>query len=64
MAAADLALRAEFVADGSLFDGYHPAMRALHEANADRLAAIIAAHGWPGPDLVGDMTELPDGLFN
>ena len=29
-------------------------MRAVHERNADRLAAIIAEHGgWPGLDLVG-----------
>lgn len=60
MAAADLALRDELVADGSLFDGYHPAMRALHEANADRLAAIIAAHGWPSPDQVGPDQVGPD----
>ena len=54
MSASDLATRERLAADGSLFDGYHPAMRAVHERNADRLAAIIAEHGWPGPALVGD----------
>lgn len=53
MAGEDLKLRAELAADGSLFEGYHPRMRALHERNADRLTAILAEVGWPGADLVG-----------
>jgi hypothetical protein len=53
MAAADLATRERLAADGSLFDGYHPEMRAVHERNADRLGSIIDQHGWPDPALVG-----------
>lgn len=49
----DEAVRAELAADGSLFDGYHPRMQAVHDANAARLEALIAAHGWPGQDRVG-----------
>lgn len=49
----DQAVRAELAADGSLFDGYHPRMAAVHDANAARLRAIIAAHGWPSESLVG-----------
>ena len=50
----DQAVRAELAADGSLFDGYHPRMAAVHDANAARLRAIIASHGWPTERLVGD----------
>jgi hypothetical protein len=53
MAAEDLRVRERLDKDGSLYEGYHPAMRAVHERNADRLAQIIGARGWPGPDLVG-----------
>ena len=49
----DLALREELARDGSLFDGYHPRMEAVHRANAARLREIVAAHGWPGTPLVG-----------
>ncbi len=49
----DQAVRAELAADGSLFDGYHPRMAAVHDANAARLRAIIATHGWPTEPLVG-----------
>ena len=49
----DQVVRAELAADGSLFDGYHPRMAAVHDANAARLRAIIAAHGWPTESLVG-----------
>ena len=49
----DQAVRAELAADGSLFDGYHPTMAAVHDANAARLRAIIATHGWPTERLVG-----------
>ena len=31
----DLAVRTELQADGSLFDGYHPRMEAVHRANAE-----------------------------
>ena len=49
----DQSVRAELAADGSLFDGYHPRMAAVHDANAARLRAIIATHGWPTERLVG-----------
>lgn len=49
----DQAVRAELAADGSLFDGYHPRMAAVHDSNAARLRAIIATHGWPTELLVG-----------
>jgi hypothetical protein len=54
MARADLALRDELAHDGSLFEGYHPQMAALHQRHAARLAAIIDAHAWPGRSCVGD----------
>jgi len=50
----DQAVRAELAADGSLFEGYHPRMAAVHDANAARLQAIIAKHGWPTESLVGE----------
>jgi hypothetical protein len=53
MAEYDLTVRAELAADGSLFRGYHPRMQAVHDAHAARLAAILAAHGWPGERQVG-----------
>ncbi len=49
----DQAVRAELAADGSLYEGYHPRMAAVHDANADRLRAIIREHGWPTEPLVG-----------
>jgi hypothetical protein len=49
----DQRVRAELVAEGSLFDGYHPRMRAVHEANAERLAFILNQRGWPGEPRVG-----------
>jgi hypothetical protein len=49
----DQRVRAELVAEGSLFDGYHPRMRAVHEANAERLASILTQRGWPGEPRVG-----------
>jgi hypothetical protein len=49
----DLRVREELAADGSLFEGYHPRMEAVHRANAHRLREIIAEHGWPGTSLVG-----------
>ncbi|MEO8467041.1 MAG: DUF6624 domain-containing protein [Gammaproteobacteria bacterium] len=49
----DLTTRAELASDGSLFDGYHPRMEAVHRVNAARLREIIAEHGWPSTPLVG-----------
>ncbi len=53
MAEADLTLRERLAADGSLFDGYNPEMRTMHEANADALAQIVAERGWPTEERVG-----------
>ena len=53
LAAEDQRVRSELAADGSLFDGYHPRMEAVHRHNAARLAEIIARVGWPGDDIVG-----------
>lgn len=49
----DQTVRAELAADGSLYDGYHPRMAAVHDANAARLKAIIQEYGWPTERLVG-----------
>jgi hypothetical protein len=54
MADEDRRVRAGLAADGSLFDGYHPQMQAVHDRNAVRLAGIIDQHGWPGRSLVGE----------
>jgi Family of unknown function (DUF6624) len=49
----DQEVRAELAADGSLFQGYHPRMAAVHDANAARLRTIIREVGWPTEQLVG-----------
>jgi hypothetical protein len=54
MAEEDQRVRAELASDGSLFDGYHPTMKAVHDKNAARLTEIIEQHGWPGRGLVGE----------
>ena len=54
MARGDRALLKDLARDGSLFQGYHPRMEALHQRHATRLAALIDAHGWPGRSRVGD----------
>lgn len=48
----DQAVRAELASVGSLFDGYHPRMEAVHRAHAERLRAIIQQFGWPTEALV------------
>ena len=53
LAAEDARVRAELVAEGTLFDGYHPRMEAVHRHNAEVLAAALDRHGWPGARLVG-----------
>ncbi|HEU4558436.1 MAG TPA: DUF6624 domain-containing protein [Longimicrobium sp.] len=53
MAAEDLRVREELARDGTLFGGYHPRMREVHERNAARLLAILDEHGWPGRSRVG-----------
>lgn len=54
MAAEDLRVREELASDRSLFEGYHPRMREVHERNAARLSEILQEHGWPGRSLVGE----------
>lgn len=54
MAAEDQRVRTELVADGTLFDGYHPRMAAVHRQHAARLAALMADGGWPGRQRVGE----------
>jgi len=54
LAAEDLRVAEELAADGSLYDGYHPRMEAIHRRNAARLREIIAEKGWPGASLVGE----------
>lgn len=54
LAANDLETRERLAADGSLFDGYHPEMQAVHEENARELETIIAKDGWPTSDIAGD----------
>jgi uncharacterized protein DUF6624 len=53
MAHADLKLRAELEQEGTLYDGYHPRIRALHDANAARLSTFLDAFDWPGQAQVG-----------
>ncbi len=55
--ATDETTRDRLAADGSLFEGYHPEMEAVHRANAARLREIIAEAGWPGHSLVGEEAE-------
>lgn len=53
-ARADLETRARLAADGSLFDGYHPEMEAVHLENAALLDRAFDALGWPGRSVVGE----------
>ena len=54
MEAEDDRVRAELAAEGTLGEGYHPAMEAVHRRNADRLRAIVGEIGWPGRSAVGE----------
>ena len=54
MQAEDMRVRAELLKEGVLGDGYHPRMKEVHERNAARLKEIMAIHGWPGRELVGE----------
>ncbi len=46
-------LRARLAESGSLFQGYNPELRALHNAQAKALAEIVDTHGWPDNAMVG-----------
>ncbi len=50
----DFSVRAELIAEGTLSEGYHPRMEAVHRSNAARLTGIIEQYGWPGKSLVGE----------
>ncbi len=52
-AAHDTQVRIKLEQDGSLFEGYHPEMRKVHEANAITLANFIDLYGWPAPSKYG-----------
>ncbi len=54
MATEDRRLRQELLESGELEGGYAPRMEALHRKNTFRLKEIIAKHGWPDRELVGD----------
>ncbi len=45
----DETVRARLISAGTLHGGYHPEMRAVHEANADWLMAQLDAGFWPTP---------------
>ncbi|MEZ5540582.1 MAG: DUF6624 domain-containing protein [Pseudomonadota bacterium] len=49
----DGATRARLLAAGRLYGDYAEEMQQVHRRNAERLAAIVAAQGWPGRTLVG-----------
>jgi uncharacterized protein DUF6624 len=53
MAELDQKVADELAASGALYEGYHPRMVVIHEANAVRLEAIMAQIGWPTERLVG-----------
>ena len=50
----DQRVREDLAADGSLFDGYHLQMAAVHQKNGQRLTGLVKQHGWLGKSLVGD----------
>ncbi|KAF0182882.1 MAG: hypothetical protein IV086_01715 [Hyphomonadaceae bacterium] len=50
----DLETRERLVRDGSLFDGYHPEMEAVHLENAALLDEAFRTIGWPGRHRVDD----------
>ena len=50
----DMDTRARLAASGELFNGYHPEMEAVHDANAALLTRVFDAVGWPGRRDYGD----------
>jgi hypothetical protein len=54
MRAEDARVRQELLDAGKLGGPYVPRMEAVHVKNAARLREIIAAHGWPATDVVGE----------
>lgn len=53
MLAEDRRVRDALAADGSLYEGYHPDMQAVHEANAAELDRMLGG-GWPGHTRAGE----------
>jgi len=49
----DQDVRSELAANGTLFDGYHPRMQAVHKEHAKHLRHTIAQFGWPTEAMVG-----------
>jgi hypothetical protein len=50
----DIETRTRLAASSELFDGYHPEMEAVHDANAALLARAFDAIGWPGRHALGE----------
>jgi len=51
----DRALIEDLYASGEIpSPDYHPRVRALHRANAQRLGMVLDVHGWPGVTNVGE----------
>jgi len=53
MQKADLTLREQLIQENKLFEGYNETMEALHNQNADQMAAIMEQIGYPTPEKVG-----------
>jgi hypothetical protein len=53
LARRDAVVRDRLAANGSLFDGYHPEMQAVHEENAAALERVLETAGWPGTSQIG-----------
>jgi hypothetical protein len=49
----DQDVRGELAANGTLFEGYHPRMQAVHQEHARRLRHMITQFGWPTETMVG-----------
>lgn len=54
MAREDLQLHSALASDGSVFNGYPPQIRSVHDRNAKRLGEIVEQYGWPGRSIVGE----------
>jgi hypothetical protein len=50
----DFRVRKELLDNNELGGPYVPRMEAVHVKNAARLRELIAEHGWPGEDVVGE----------
>ncbi len=50
----DMEVRQRFLDEGKLGGFYAPEMEAVHRQNAARLREIIAIHGWPHEEIVGE----------